>query len=69
MTDAHNAHCDPEDEVTPEQFAHRLRLLSAKFQASAAVELVYTDGMLFGGHWINVAVGADGSVGEASELG
>src|SRR5690606_16561809 len=28
MTDAHNALCDPEDEVTVEQFAGRLQLLS-----------------------------------------
>jgi hypothetical protein len=69
MIDAHNGNCDPEDEVTPEQFADRLRLLSAKFEASGAVELVYADGMLFGGHWIIVPVGANGVVGEASEVG
>ena len=69
MTDAHNGYCDPADEVTPEQFADRLRLLSARFEASRAVELVYADGMLFGGHWIIVPVGADGTVGEASEAG
>jgi hypothetical protein len=69
LTDAHNEFCDPADEVTPEQFAARLRLLSAKFEASGAVELVYADGMLLGGHWIVVPVGADGSVGEAVEAG
>ena len=69
MTDAHNGYCDPADEVTPEQFAERLRLLSARFEASGAVELVYADGMLFGGHWIVVPVSPDGSVGEASEAG
>lgn len=69
LTDAHNLYCDPADEVTPEQFAARLRLLSALFQASGAVELVYTGGVLLGGHWIIVPVGADGSVGEAAEAG
>ena len=69
MTSAHNGYCDPDDEVTPEQFADRLRLLSAKFEASGAVELVYADGMLFGGHWIVVPIGPEGSVGEASEAG
>ena len=69
MADAHNGYCDPADEVTPEQFADRLRLLSAKFEAFGTVELVYADGMLFGGHWIIVPVGADGTVGEASEAG
>ncbi len=69
MTAAHNDSCDPADEVTPEQFADRLRLLSASFEASGAVELVYADGILFGGHWIVVPVGPDGSVGEASEAG
>lgn len=69
MTDAYNGYCDPENEVTPEQFAGRLRLLSARFEASGATELVYADGMLFGGHWIIVPVGAEGTVGEASEAG
>jgi hypothetical protein len=69
LTDAHNDYCDPEDEVTPEQFVDRLRLLSAKFEASGETELVYADGMLFGGHWIIVPMRADGSVGEASEAG
>jgi hypothetical protein len=69
MTDAHNDYCNPEDEVTALQFADRLRLLSAKFEASGALELVYADGMLFGGHWIIVPIAADGSVGEASEAG
>jgi hypothetical protein len=69
LTGAHNAFCDPADEVTPEQFAARLRLLSARFQASGAIELVYSDGMLLGGHWIVVPVGADGSVGKAAEAG
>jgi hypothetical protein len=69
MTIAHNDYCDPDDEVTPEQFADRLRLLSAKFEESGAVELVYSDGLLFGGHWIIVPVGKDGTLGEASEAG
>jgi hypothetical protein len=69
LTDAHNAYCDPQDEVAPEQFAARLRLLSALFQASGAMELVYADGMLFGGHWIVVPIAPDGSVGEAVETG
>jgi hypothetical protein len=69
LTDAHNEFCDPADEVTREQFAARLRLLSARFQASGSLELVYSDGMLLGGHWIVVPVGADGSVGEAVEAG
>ena len=37
--------------------------------AVTRAELVYADGMLFGGHWIIVPVGADGTVGEASEAG
>ncbi|HEY8176276.1 MAG TPA: DUF2262 domain-containing protein, partial [Gemmatimonadaceae bacterium] len=69
MTNAHNEYCDPEDEVTPEQFAERLRLLSARFEGSGTMELVYADGMLFGGHSIIVPVDADGRVGEASEAG
>ena len=69
MTAAHNEYCASEDEVTEQQFAERLRLLSVKFEASRAVELVYADGMLFGGHWIIVPVGADGAVGEAHEAG
>jgi hypothetical protein len=69
LTEAHNEFCDPADELTPEQFAARLRLLSAKFEASGAVELVYSDGMLLGGHWIVVPVGPDGKVGEAVEAG
>jgi len=69
LTDAHNGFCDPEDEVTPDEFASRLRLLSARFKASGATELVFADGMLFGGHWIVVPVAADGSVGEAVEAG
>src|SRR5262249_46360330 len=69
MTEAHNRYCDPEDEITPEQFAERLRLLSALFEASGSVKLVYADGMLFGGHWIVVPISADGRVGPASEAG
>jgi hypothetical protein len=69
LTDAHNRYCDPEDEVTEAQFAGRLRLLSAKFGASGGAELVYADGMLFGGHWIVVPISADGAVGEAAEAG
>jgi len=69
MTEAHNGYCDPEDQVTPEQFANRLRLLSARFELSGSVERVYADGMLFGGHWIVVPIGADGTVGQASEAG
>jgi hypothetical protein len=69
LTDAHNGFCDPEDEVTPEQFAERLRLLSARFEASGATELVYADGMLLGGHWIVVRIAPDGSVGEVVEAG
>jgi hypothetical protein len=67
LTDAHNRYCDPK--VTPEQFAARLRLLSALFQASRSLELVYTDGLLFGSHWIVVPIAPDGSVGEALEAG
>lgn len=69
LTEAHNRYCNPEDEVSEEQFADRLRLLSAKLEESGVVELVYADGMLFGGHWIVVPVGADEAVGEASEAG
>jgi hypothetical protein len=69
MVDAHNDYCDPEDEVTAEQFAARLRLESALFEAAGTVELCYDDGMLFGGHRIIVPIGADGGVGEASEAG
>ncbi len=69
MVEAHNSFCDPEAEVTPEQFAERLKLLSARFETSGSIELVYSDGMLFGGHWIIVPIGADGSVGEAFEAG
>jgi hypothetical protein len=43
--------------------------LSAKFEASGAVELVFADGMRFGGHWIIVPIGVDGAVGEAFEAG
>ena len=69
MTEAHNGYCDPEDEVTEEQFAGRVRLLSAVFEAAGGLELCYHDGMLFGGHRLIVPVGVDGSVGEASEAG
>ena len=69
MVNAHNEYCNPEDEVTPEQFANRLRLLSALFESAGTVELCYHDGMLFGGHWIIVPIRADGSVGEASTAG
>lgn len=69
MTNAHNDYCDPDDEVTPPQFANRLRLLSARFEPSNAMELVYADGMLFGGHWIIVPVDAVGVAGEAWEAG
>ena len=69
MTGTHNDLCDPADEVTPEQFAERLQLLSAKFEASGETELVYFDGMLFGGHHLIVPVAPDGTVGEASEAG
>ena len=69
MTEAHNDYCAPEDEVTEEQFAHRLRLKSALFEAAGSVELIYADGGQFGGHWIVVPVAADGTVGEASEAG
>ena len=69
MTEAHNDYCDPEDEVTEEQFRGRLRLKSALFETAGAVELTYADGGLFGGHWIIVPFAADGTVGEASEAG
>jgi hypothetical protein len=69
MVEAHNGYCDPEDEVTAEQFAGRLRLLSALFEPGGAVELCYHDGMLFGGHWIIVPIDTDGCVGEATEAG
>jgi hypothetical protein len=69
MTAAHNDFCDPADEVTEQQFAARLRLLSARFETSGSTELVYHDGGLFGGHHIIVPVAADASVGEASESG
>lgn len=69
MTEAHNDYCEPEDEITEEQFADRLRLKSVLFEAAGTVELTYADGGLFGGHWIIVPVAADGSVGEASEAG
>jgi hypothetical protein len=69
MVEAHNGYCAPEDEVTPEQFAERLRLLSLVFDSAGTMELCYHDGMLFGGHWIIVPVAADGSIGVASEAG
>jgi hypothetical protein len=69
MVEAHNGYCDPEDEVTPEQFAGRLRLLSALFEPDGAVELCYDDGLLFGGHWIIVPIDPEGRVGEATEAG
>lgn len=69
LTKAHNEFCASEDEVTEERFARRLRLLSAKFEVSGGLELVYFDGMLLGGHWIVVPIGADDSVGEAFEAG
>jgi hypothetical protein len=69
LTDAHNEYCDPEDEVTPEEFAARPRLLSALFESAGTVELCYHDGMLFGGHWLLVPVAADGSIGKAVEAG
>ncbi len=69
LTAAHNEYCDPADEVTEEQFAARLRLLSAKFEDTGEWERVYADGMLLGGHWIIVPIGADGAVGEAYEAG
>jgi hypothetical protein len=69
MTEAHNEYCAPEDEVTPEQFAGRLRLLSALFKSAGTLELCYHDGMLFGGHWIIVRVATDGSVGKVFEAG
>jgi hypothetical protein len=69
LTAAHNEFCAPEDEVTEEQFAERMRLLSVKFVAAGGVELVFADRTLLGGHWIVVPVGADGSVGEAITAG
>jgi hypothetical protein len=69
MVEAHNDYCNPEDEVTAEQFAGRLRLLSVLFDMAGTVELCYDDDMLFGGHWILVPIGADGSVGEVAEAG
>lgn len=69
LTEAHNEYCDPEDEVSEEQFAGRLRLLSAKFEEAGTLELSYLDGMFFGGHWIIVPVGADGAIGTAYETG
>ena len=69
MTDAHNDYCNPEDEVTKDQFAGRLRLKSVLFEADGSVELTYPDDGLFGGHWIVVPIGADGVVGEATEVG
>ena len=53
--------------VTEQQFAERLELLSILFETSGSIELVYFDGMLFGGHHIIVPVGTDGTVGEAWE--
>ena len=69
MTDAHNEYCNPEDEVTKEQFAERLRLLSVVFETAGSLELCYHDGMLFGGHWLIVPIAEDGSLGEVSEAG
>ncbi len=69
LTAAHNEFCAPEDEVTGEQFAERMRLLSVKFEAAGGVELVFADRTLLGGHWIVVPVGANGSVGEAITAG
>lgn len=66
---AHNDFCNPEDEVTADQFADRLRLLSARFMASGVIELVYVGEQLLGEHWIVVRIGKDGSVGEAFEAG
>jgi hypothetical protein len=69
MIEAHNDHCNPEDEVTSEQFAARLRLKSVLFEVSRSVELCYDDGMLFGGHWVLVRIGEDGTMGEVLEAG
>jgi hypothetical protein len=69
MIEAHNDHCNPEDEVTSEQFAARLRLKSVLFEVSRSIELCYDDGMLFGGHWVLVPIGEDGTVGEVWEAG
>jgi hypothetical protein len=69
LTDARNEFCDPADEVTPDQFADRMKLLSARFQTAGSVELVYSDGMLLGGHWIIVPIGPDRTIGEAFEAG
>jgi hypothetical protein len=69
MADAHNEYCEREDEVTPEQFASRVRLRSVLFESNGSVELCYDDGRLFGGHSIMVPIDRDGRVGEASEAG
>jgi hypothetical protein len=69
LTAAHNDYCDPADEVTEEQFAARIRLLSVEFQTDGGLDLCYHDSMLFGGHWLIVPVSADGTVGEAFEAG
>ncbi|HEX4608995.1 MAG TPA: DUF2262 domain-containing protein [Urbifossiella sp.] len=69
LTAAHNEFCASEDEVTEEQFAERMRLLSVKFEAAGDVEMVFADRTLLGGHWIVVPVGANGSVGEAITAG
>src|SRR5262245_17646539 len=41
MVEARNRYCKREDRVTPEEFAGRLRLLSALFEPDSTVELCY----------------------------
>jgi hypothetical protein len=69
LAGAHNKFCAPEDEVTEAEFAERMRLLSVKFEAAGAAELVFADRSLLGGHWIVVPISADGVVGEATTAG
>jgi hypothetical protein len=69
LVESHNQFCDPEDEVSSDQFADRVRLLSVRFMSSGALELVYMEEGLLGGHWIIVPIGPDGEIGEVSEAG
>jgi hypothetical protein len=69
MVEAHNDYCEPEDEVTSEQFAAQFRLLSVLFEPTGGIELCYHDGLLFGGHRIIVPLSEDGQVGQACEAG
>jgi hypothetical protein len=64
LIDTHNGNRDPEDQVTPDGFADRLRLESAVFEPGGTIELCYKDGWLFGGHWVVVTIDGDRNIGQ-----